>query len=360
MSAAFVQSWPGSRVLLGWWRELAGRKPQQLRLSRLHVHRVEALVLVRRPRPLDRWQRALLGLAGAHIPHSGELLKSLTDLQMDIQVLGQLVRELTEGGLLHRNGTGLWQMTPAGRRALETGAVSLAAEERRTFAFVDNSALGLPPHFLPLQLGPARFAEPASPETAGCSFEAASLEACIRQTSEWKACFHFPTDVEALLPPRPDDSPAANWRRVVLDAVEHRLFVFIHAAQTAGQASRLSSTAPRLLGFAVRPEGWTLEPEPLLALAEGWQEALPDLAAEPSLEMWRQAWQTWSHPRSLPQVEVTPCRLERADHRLLVHAPPRLIDRLRTARSDAIKHEAWLLAGDGRTRTAAQIELHPL
>lgn len=352
MSAAFVQSWPGSRVLLGWWRELAGRGPQQLRLSRLLVHRVEALVLARRPLPLDRWQRALLGLAGAHIPQGGELLKSLTNLQMDVQVLGQLVRELAQSGLLHRNGAGLWQMTPAGHHALETGTAPLAAEERRTFAFVDNSAMGRPPHFLPLELGPVRLAEPASPETAGCSFEAAFLEACIRQTPEWKARFRFPTDVESLLPPRPDESPAANWRRVVLDTVEHRLFVFIHAAKT--------SAAPRLLGFSVRPEGWALEPEPLLALADGWEEALPDLAADPSLEMWRQAWQTWSHPRSLPPAEVAACRLERADHRLLVYAPPRLIDRLRAARSDAIKQEAWLLAGEGRTRTAAQIELHPL
>jgi hypothetical protein len=37
-----------------------------------------------------------------------------------------------------------------------------------------------------------------------------------------------------------------------------------------------------------------------------------------------------------------------------------LIERLRAARSDAVKHEAWLLAGDGRTRLAAQLELHPL
>jgi hypothetical protein len=352
MSAAFVQSWPGSRVLLGWWRELASRKPQQMHVSRLLVHRVEALILVRRPRPLDPWQRALLGLAGAHIPHGGELLESLTDLQMDVQVLGQLVRELAESGLLHRNGTGRWQMTPAGRHALETGAAPVAAEERRTFAFVDNSALILPPHFLPLELGPARLTEPAAPEAAGCSFEAASLEACIQQTPEWKARFHFPTDVESLLPPRPDESAAANWRRVILDAVEQRLLVFIHTSP--------SPTAQRLLGFSVRPEGWALEPEPLLALTGGWEQALPDLAVQPSLEMWYQAWQTWSHPRSLPAAEVAACRLERADHRLLVFAPPRLIDRLRAARSDAIKQEAWLLAGDGRMRTAAQIDLHPL
>jgi hypothetical protein len=54
---------------------------------------------------------------------------------------------------------------------------------------------------------------------------------------------------------------------------------------------------------------------------------------------------------------VEACRLERVDHRLLVHAPPRLIERLRAARSDAMKQEAWLLAGVGRIRSAAQIDL---
>jgi hypothetical protein len=352
MSAASAPSWPGSRVLLGWWRELAGRQPQQLRISRLLFHHVEALVRVNRSRPLDRWQRALLHLASTRIPCGGELESSFIDLQMDTQLLGQFVRELTDTGLLHRNGSGLWQMTPAGRHALETGMADITGEERRIFVFVDHSSLGRPPHFLPLEFGPASRAGPTPPEAAGCSFEVANLEACIRETPEWKARYHFPMDVEALLPPHPDESPATNWRRVILDTVEARTLVFIRAAQPSGE--------PLTLGFSVRPEGWALEPEPLLALAGSWEEALPDLAAEPSPELWRQAWQAWSHPRGLPPAEVETCRLERVDYRLLVHAPPRLIERLRAARSDAVKQEAWLLAGDGRTRTAAQIELQPL
>lgn len=346
MSAVFTPSWPGSRVLLRWWRELAGRHPRQLRLSRLVLHRLEALVRVSRPRPLDSWQNALLHLASTRVPCGGALEKPFTDLQVDMQLLGQLLRELTATGLLHRNGSGLWQMTPAGRHALETGSVLVAAEERRTFVFVDNSALGRPPHFLPVELGPAWPAGTAAPEAARCSFAVADLEACIRQTPQWKAHYRFPTDVEALLP------PDANWRRVVLDTVEVRPFVFIHSVQASGE--------PLTLGFSVSPEGWTLQAEPMLVLAADGEEVLPDLAAEPSPEMWRQAWQAWSQPRGLPSVEVEACRLERRDHRLFVNAPPRLIERLRAARSDAIKHEAWLLSGDGRTRTAAQIELHPL
>jgi hypothetical protein len=352
MSAAFVPFWPGSRVLLGWWRELAGRNPYQIRLSRLILHRVEVLVRVRQQRPLDRWQRALLALANAHLPANGASLSVWNDLHIDSQMLGQFVRELADGGLLSPSGAGLWQMTPSGRRALETGTAPVASEQRRTFAFVDNSALGRPPHFLPLELGPARLGGAPAPEAASCSFAADSVEACIRQSPEWKARFRFPTDVEALVTPRPDESPAANWRRVLLDSVEQRLFVFVHAAN--------SSAAGQLLGFWVRPEGWVLEAQPMLALASGWEEALPDLAAEPSPQMWRQAWQEWSHPRGLPPADVAACKLERLDHRLLVRAPLRLLERLRAARSDAVKQEAWLLAGEGRTRLAAQIELHPL
>lgn len=352
MSAAFVPSWPGSRVLLGWWRELAVRKPQQLRICRLLLHRVEALVRVRRAHPLDRWQRALLRLASTQDAQGSELTSALTDLRMDAQVLGQLFRELTTNGLLHQNGSGFWHVTAAGRHALETGALSVAAEERRAFVFVDNSNLGRPPHFLPLEPGPAGFGAAAAPDAGTCSFEAASIEECLAKTPEWKVRFHFPADVEALSPPQPEETPAANWRRVILDAVEPRFIVFVHTEQSAAAA--------RLLAFSARPEGWTLEPRPLAALENGWEEALPDLTVEPTLDSWRLAWQEWSHPRSLPRAEVEACRLERHDHRLLIHAPPRLIDRLRTTRSDAVKQEAWLLAGDGRTRLAAQIELRPL
>jgi hypothetical protein len=326
-------------------------------ISRLRLHRVEALVRVGRSRQLDRWQRALLSLASTRVPCGGELITSLSDLQVDAQVLGQLVRELTVTGLLRRNGAGQWQMTPAGRHALESGAAVADVEERRAFIFVDNSALGRPPHFLPLngarppaEVGSARGADASRSEDH--PFDPPLLEACVRQTPAWKARFRFPSEVEALVPPRPDESPAANWHSVILDIVEERPLVFIQTAKRSG--------APVLSGFSVRAEGWALEPEPVLELAEGWEEALPDLAVEPSPEMWRQAWQAWTHPRGLLPGDVAACRLERVDHRLLVHAPPRLIERLRAARSDAIKQEAWLLAGDGRTRLAAQLELHPL
>ncbi len=151
MSAAFAPSWPGSRVLLGWWRELASRHPQQLWFSRLLLHRIESLIRVTHARSLDLWQRALLRLVHARLPRGPSPETYLADLQVDRQVLGQLIHELTGAGLIHMNGAGTWDLTATGRHALETGALTIPSEERRTFYFVDNNSVKRPPHFLPLR-----------------------------------------------------------------------------------------------------------------------------------------------------------------------------------------------------------------
>jgi hypothetical protein len=319
--------------------------------GRLLLHRVEALVQVARTRSLDPWHQALLGLVSTRAPCGGDLESSFADLHMDRQILSRFVRELTDVGLLYLNGTGAWNLTAAGRQALQTGSLAVAAEERRTFFFVDNAPSHRPPHFLPLRRAGHGVPGPA-PDVAEGAFDLHDLEACIRQTSQWKTRYHFPADVEALLPPCPEDSPAANWRHVVLDSLEQRALVFIRTQGASGE--------PILLAFPVRAESGALEPEPALPLAGSWQEALPVLSEEPPPDAWRQAWKDWCHPRGLSSGDVDACRLERVDYRLRVHAPHRLIERLRAARSDAIKQEAWLLAGAGRTRTAAQLELLPL
>jgi hypothetical protein len=111
-----------------------------------------------------------------------------------------------------------------------------------------------------------------------------------------------------------------------------------------------------LLGFPVRPDGWTLGREPVLSWPDG-ADRLGALGADPGLESWRLAWQLWCQQRSLPGNDVEACRLEVVGHRLRVQASTRLVERLRSARSDALKGEAWLLAGTGRVRPALLIEL---
>jgi hypothetical protein len=86
-------------------------------------------------------------------------------------------------------------------------------------------------------------------------------------------------------------------------------------------------------------------------------EVLTVLGGEPSADAWRQAWQAWSQTRSLPGGEVDACRLEPSGHRLVVRAPAKLLDRLKAAKSEALKGEAWVLAGAGRVRAAAMLDL---
>jgi hypothetical protein len=312
--------------------------------GRLLLHRLEARVQVVCPRPLDLWHRALLRYAAGPSDAGGPFAA----LRLDEQVLGRLVRELAGAGLLGSIG-GRWELTAGGRKALECGAVVERTEERRVFYFVDNAAAGRPPHFLPFQ-PPTLLA--AAVVNSDWSFDVAALEACLHQPPEWKARHRFPADVEALVPPTPDAPSADNGPRVILDRAEQLLLVFVRVAAEGG--------APHLLGFPVRAEGWQLGTEPVLELDESWPDVLPELAADPPPEAWRRAWQGWCQPRSVPPAEVEACRLERSDYRLLVHAPHRLIERLRAARSDAIKNQAWLLAGGDRTRTAAQVELRSL
>jgi hypothetical protein len=111
-------------------------------------------------------------------------------------------------------------------------------------------------------------------------------------------------------------------------------------------------------GFQVQPEDWKLRAEePVFTLGEGWQEVLPDMAQEPAPDLWRAAWQGWCRQRSLPPTETDGCPLRRWDHWLEVRASKRLFDRFKATRSDVLHGETWLLAGTGRTRSAACVKV---
>jgi hypothetical protein len=143
----------------------------------------------------------------------------------------------------------------------------------------------------------------------------------------------------------PTDVPA--WQRVVVDRPERLSALLL-----------LDATGDRLLGFTVKPEGWTLLSErPLFELPTGWQEVFPDLAQPPAEDDWRQAWREWCQPRGLTALTDDATRFELAGHLLKVTVSRRLLERLRSTRSDALRDEAWLLAGDGRLRPAALLKI---
>jgi hypothetical protein len=137
----------------------------------------------------------------------------------------------------------------------------------------------------------------------------------------------------------------ADWRRVILDRPEQILLVFVPSGEAV----------PRWLGFAVRPEGWALQtaaPALALPVREGRVEALPALAEEPPPDAWREAWRGWCMGRSLSAADAEACAVEAAQDRVRVTAPQGLAQRVGGNRNDA-----WLLAGAGRVRTAAPLEV---
>jgi hypothetical protein len=256
-----------------------------------------------------------------------------------------MVRELAGWDLLTPSATG-WELTPTGRQALASGTYVIRSQSRQTFHFLDNEVPGAPPHFL----APARSIGIPAPAMEGYRFDAAVLQECVRQPPSWKQRRHFPADIELLFDLSNEGASSPDWRRVILDSPQQWTMVFVQTPP--------DPEGTCILGFSVRRDGWALSSNPpVLRLGEEWSEVLPDLAQEPIMESWRQAWRLWSQPRSFPPNEVAACTLERSDFRLLVRAPERLVERLRAARSDALKNETWLLAGSGRTRHAAQVQI---
>jgi hypothetical protein len=322
---------PGGRAVSAWWRELTPYRPLRFWLAHLRLHRVEALALTARTCPLDALRREVIRSLAAGCRPEG----------LDPGFLSRLTRELTGAGLLAATESGP-RPTDAGRQSLQTGVVTVRNTERREFCFLDNREVGRPPHALRV----LRRGTPADPP-GPWDFDPGLLRSAVRQGERWKEGFGVPADVTDVCLP---GSGEADWRSVVLDRAEHLFAAVVEVPAAEG--------GPRLLGFAARTEGWLLDARhPAIEAGEGWEEALPDLAADPPEEAWRAAWHAWGQPRSLPAAETRACQLEQSGHVLRVSAPPKLIARLRETRSDALKGEAWILAGAGRARAAARVEL---
>jgi hypothetical protein len=116
---------------------------------------------------------------------------------------------------------------------------------------------------------------------------------------------------------------------------------------------------PDLLGFAVEPPEWRLEGQmPAVELHGSWGEIFPELARDLGGDDWQAAWRAWCEPLRLPEEEVLACRCERGDDRLRVIGPRRLVECFRAGLpAERLAREGWVLAGSGRSREAAPIEL---
>jgi hypothetical protein len=332
MTAAAAMTLPGSRALPGWWRELGEHSPRRFWFAHLVLHRVEALVEVVSPTPLSALARGLLGvLSHAGSPsHVATVAAALSlDQEMTAALAGSLVRE----GLIEPTPNGqLGALTDAGKAAV-AGARPPSREERRTFCFADTR----PPVYLPLT------AATPLPPPSGWRFDLSVLEACLARPADWKERHGFPTDVVRLAWQR-GAVDERTWHMVPLDRPEQALLLLVETGRD------------ELLGLTIRPDTWALVREPALRLPFD-HELIAALAGEVRGDEWRAAWQAWCQQRSFPAGDVDACKVEQAGHKLLVKPPPRLLERLRQARSEALRGEAWLLAGSGRARPAALVEL---
>ncbi len=334
MTAAAPMTLPGGRALAGWWRELAGQAPRRLWYGHLVLHHVEALVEVRQPSPLTGLARALLAfLARRGRPLGAAAVAAELDLEPNLAAA--LLGQLHQGGWVEQtaSSTPEYALSSAGRAVEEFPAAG--RQERRSFYFADTR----PPVYLPLD---PRAAGPLPPP-AGWRFDLAALEACLARPAHWKEQHGFPADVARLVWDK-GAAGEASWREVPLDRPEQAHLLLVELADGTVQ------------GLNVQPAGWVLERAPVLRLPAGGEVIAP-LVGDVGADAWRQAWVAWCQQRSLPAAEVDACKLEPSGHRLVVKAPARLADRLRQSKSEANRGEAWLLAGGGRVRPAALVDV---
>lgn len=349
MTAVSPLVFPGGRTLAGWWKHLAPLQPRAFWVGYLLLHRVEALVASHLHLPLEPC--SLFVLRSLALTGTASLQEVDQRLHLGLPLLRQLLRRLERDNLVQPEVGETWSLTVAGQQGLEQGSYPQHHQERRTFYFVEKEHAVGSPHFLNLRTSPAAL---AGSGIDGWRFEPELLQACVGRPVEWKQQFGFPLEVEHILDSRAVHETSARtteaWQRIIVDRPERLVAALVLVPA--------DERRERLLGFAVRLEGWVLESaEPAFLIDADWQEVFPELVVDLSLDHWQQAWRAWCQPRALPAAEVDACTLERQGCRLRVTATPRLVERLRAARSDVFKGEAWVLAGTGRLRPAAQVEL---
>lgn len=329
MTAEPAMALPGSRALLGWWRELGPVLPRRMWYAQPVLYRLEALAEVAGLPALDALAHALAAFLAA-TPHN-TAASAAAALGVPLSLVHSLLRALTTEGLVQQSGEEV-RITPAGEEVVRSGADGPPRLERRVFRFTAST-----PHFVALNVA-SPYAPPADWQ-AGLGL----VEQALAQPEDWKRRHAFPLDVRRVLP-APAEPSSLTWPSIPLAAAEQAHLVLVESA-----------SAGRLLAYPVAPDGWGLGREPVWELPSA--EELAEVFGGVTEGDWRAAWLGWCQQRNLPAAEAEACTLELHDHRLAVGAPAKLVDRLRQARSDAVKGEAWLTAGPGRLRGLARIEL---
>jgi hypothetical protein len=332
---------PSSRVLAGWWRQLAPFSPRSLAVGHLLLHHVEALVLTRGGPRSDEPFAPLILRALTLSPQAASPAELEGRLHVGRQFLGRILAGLEASGFVEADAAGRCHVTPAGRSLAGGGGPQPPRPERRAFHFRDTPAAA----FVPLE---PWFCYPVAPP-ANWSFDPAALPRCVAQSPDWKRRRGFPQEVTAVLTPEESGDEPPAWQRVMVDRAEHLVLAL---AVVPGDTDE-----GELRGFAVESRGWLLVGgRPVLAMGPGWPEAFPEVAPGPPPEAWRGAWRTWCQGRGVPPAAAEACALSRDGCALRVEVPGEVRERLHLGNGEASREEVWLLAGEGGLRTAARVE----
>jgi hypothetical protein len=347
MTATSTLVFPPNRVLAQWSKHFASFRPVQVWAGYLRVHEVEALVAVTRQTPLDSLPQFLLKTLALRSEQTIEELDRR--LPIGQAVVNQLLRRLMAEGLVKPTSKRGWELSTAGARILKTGTFTHAGAERRRFYFLDRERLGLEPQYLNLHVWPRALVP--WPTEHPCRFSVGVLKECVGRPGDWKKEHGFPADVTEIVTAGSfaSESGSPNWNRVILDRPQYLSTALVRVSGASGR--------DRILAFSVGIEGWVLNTaEPAFVMEAAWHELIPVLAGPPTMENWRQAWQSWCQSRQLSVADAAECHLSLQGSRLRVAAPNRLIDRLRGAPGDPFRGDEWLLTGNDLLRSAARIE----
>jgi hypothetical protein len=331
---------PNRRTLAAWWRQISQIRPAHrgpaFWVAHLWVHHVEALARVSRQVQTDRFTSLLLETLATG-PGSAAAPLQLV-FPFGGTAIQRMLYELESEGLIDTRSSSKWQLSERGQTARVKGAYATEEQQRRFFHFVADDRPDCTPHFLLIRkrgLGHRIDGE--------FSFQPRHVFETAGKDADWKRRHNFPLDVDEVLPPNTDGT--LDWRRIILHHVEILPVV-------------VTIESTRLHGFHAESNAESLDVKtPVFELGDCWPDVFPDLAHEPSANQWHQAWCEWANHQKISSADAGKCRVERREHRLRVHATRAILDRLRAARHEPLKSENCVLAGEGRFRAAAPLEI---
>src|SRR5438876_1783917 len=138
MTVAPPTSYPGSRVLARWWRELESLRPRCFWAGYVGLHRLEGPVRVVSPVSIGRMEALLLGFLQFATPAG--ISPPWERLSLNPAFLFRMLNGLAGKGLVTRAGQQTWTLTPQGVQALTLGNYDETDADRRAVPFLSAPA----------------------------------------------------------------------------------------------------------------------------------------------------------------------------------------------------------------------------